>query len=266
MGYIFTCYNISYNQEGVKMIKVFINGICGRMGNEVAKLVLKEKDMNLLGGLDRHSNSNLSYPIFSNINSLVDFPNVIIDFSTPEATLSILPYCLSHHIPIVIATTGFSKEQQKEITDASLHIPIFQSNNMSYEITLISHIISELSQKLPNADIEIVETHHNQKKDSPSGTALLLADSINVNSSYIYELNRTQKREKRNPKEIGFSSIRGGNIVGEHSVLFFSPNETIEIKHTAHSRAVFAEGAIKAANFLVNQKAGLYSMKDLIPY
>lgn len=245
------------------MIKVLVNGIGGKMGNEVAKLVLKEKDMDLLGGLDRHSNSNLIYPIFSDISSFSKFPNVIIDFSTPEATLSILPYCTLHSIPIVIATTGFTEEQQKKIIDASMKIPIFQSSNMSYQITLISQIVAELSHKLPKADIEIVETHHNQKKDSPSGTALLLANSINANGSYIYELNRTQKREKRNQKEIGFSSIRGGNIVGEHSVIFFSSNETLEIKHTAHSRTVFAEGAIRASKFIVNQKVGLYSMEDL---
>lgn len=245
------------------MINVLINGIGGKMGNEVARLILQEKDMNLLGGVDRHSNSNLDYPIFPNINSLLECPNVIIDFSTPEATISILPYCISHSIPIVIATTGFTEEQQNEISNASLQIPIFQSSNMSYEITLVSQIIAELSQKLPEADIEIVETHHNQKKDSPSGTALLLANSINTNHSYTYEFNRTQKYEKRNPKEIGFSSVRGGNIVGEHSILFFSPNETLEIKHTAHARTVFAEGAMKAAKFLVNQKVGFYSMKDL---
>lgn len=247
------------------MIKVLVNGICGKMGNEVAKLVLKEKDMDLLGGLDRHSNSNsnLIYPIFSDINSFSEFPNVIIDFSTPEATISILPYCISHSIPIVIATTGFTKEQQNKITDASMQIPIFQSSNMSYEINLVRQIIADLSQKLPEADIEIVETHHNQKKDSPSGTALLLADSINTDNHYIYQFNRMQKQEKRHPKEIGFSSIRGGNIVGEHSVIFFSPNETLEIKHTAHSRTVFAEGAIKATKFIVSQKSGLYCMKDL---
>ena len=245
------------------MINVLINGIGGKMGNEVARLILQEKDMNLLGGVDRDSNSNLDYPIFPNINSLLECPNVIIDFSTPEATISILPYCISHSIPIVIATTGFTEEQQNEISNASLQIPIFQSSNMSYEITLVSQIIAELSQKLPEADIEIVETHHNQKKDSPSGTALLLANSINTNGSYLYEFNRTQKQEKRNPKEIGFSSVRGGNIVGEHSILFFSPNETLEIKHTAHARTVFAEGAMKAAKFLVNQKVGFYSMKDL---
>lgn len=244
------------------MINVLINGICGKMGNEVAKLVLQEEDMNLVGGLDSHPRSNSSYPIYSDIKLFSELPNVIIDFSAPESTIFLLPYCMSHHIPMVIATTGFTKEQQNEILDASVQIPIFQSSNMSYEITLVSQIIAELSQKLPEADIEIVETHHNQKKDSPSGTALLLADSINhANSNvYLYELNRMQKQEKRNPKEIGFSSIRGGNIVGEHSVFFFSSNETLEIKHTAHSRIVFAEGAIKAAKFLVKQKSGLYSI------
>lgn len=246
------------------MINVLINGICGKMGSITAKLVLQQEDMNLIGGLGKHPKSNFSYPIFSNVNSLLELPNVIIDFSTPEATISILPYCISHNIPIVIATTGFTQEQQTKIADASLQIPIFQSSNMSYEITLICQIIANLSQKLSEADVEIVETHHNQKKDSPSGTALLLADSINTNNSYIYELNRTQKQEKRSPKEIGFSSIRGGNIVGEHSVLFFSPNETLEIKHTAHSRTVFAEGAIKASKFLVNQKFGYYTMKSLM--
>lgn len=246
------------------MINVLINGICGKMGNEVAKLVLREKDMNLIGGLDSHPNSTSSSPTFFNADSVIEIPNVIIDFSTPKSTISLLPYCISHHIPIVIATTGFTQEQQNEILDASVQIPIFQSSNMSYQITLVSQIIAELSQKLPKADIEIVETHHNQKKDSPSGTALLLANSINANGSYLYEFNRAQKQEKRNPKEIGFSSIRGGNIVGEHSVFFFSSNETLEIKHTAHSRTVFAEGAIKAAKFLIMQKIGYYTMKDLM--
>ena len=248
------------------MLKTFINGIGGKMGSEVANLVLKEHDFQLLGGLDHSPCSNNSYPIFSDINSLSEIPDVIIDFSAPEATIAILPYCISNHVPIVIATTGFSKEQQDIIKNASLQIPIFQSSNMSYEINLLSHIVSELSQKLPEADIEIVETHHNQKKDSPSGTALLLADSINHANSdvYLYELNRMQKREKRNPKEIGFSSIRGGNIVGEHSIFFFSPYETLEVKHTAHSRVIFAEGAIKAAKFLLNQKAGYYTMKNLM--
>lgn len=248
------------------MIKVLVNGINGKMGKEVAKLVLENNSMHLLGGLDYKVTHNLPYKVFTNTNSIFEKPDVIIDFSVPAATVGLLPYCIQNHIAMVIATTGFDSEQQNQIVDASKQIPIFQSANMSYEVTLINHIIAELSQKLPEAEIEIVETHHDQKKDSPSGTALMLANSINAanNGAYSYEFNRMQKSEKRNPKEIGFSSIRGGNIVGEHSVLFFSPNETLEIKHTAHSRSIFAEGSIQAAEFLVKQEAGLYTMNNLL--
>ena len=247
------------------MLKVFINGINGRMGKEVAKLVLANENMTLLGGLDCNETQEFHCPVYTNTTSIIEKPDVFIDFSAPAATISLLPFCVQNNIPIVIATTGFTKEQQNKITDSSLHIPIFQSANMSYEISLVSNIIAEVSHKLPEAEIEIVETHHDQKKDSPSGTALLLANSINKanNHAYSYEFNRMQKSEKRKPKEIGFSSIRGGNIVGEHSILFFSSNETLEIKHTAHSRSIFAEGSIKAAEFLVKQKAGIYGMDNL---
>lgn len=252
------------------MIKVLINGINGRMGKEVAKLVLENKSMHLLGGLDRKIVHNLSYQVFTDTKSIFEKPDVIIDFSVPDATISLLSYCIQNNIAMVIATTGFDAEQQKQIEEASAKIAIFQSANMSYEVTLVSHIIAELSQKLSEAEIEIVETHHNQKKDSPSGTALMLADSINSanHGAFSYNFDRMQKTEKRSPKEIGFSSIRGGNIAGEHSVFFFSPNETLEIKHTAHSRSIFAEGSIKATEFLIKQKAlgkvGLFSMQHLI--
>ena len=252
------------------MIKVLINGINGKMGKEVAKLVLENKSMHLLGGLDCKITHNLPYRVFTDTKSIFEKPDIIIDFSVPSATISLLDYCIQNNIAMVIATTGFNSEQQEQITEASTKIPIFQSANMSYEVTLVSHIVAKLSQKLSEAEIEIVETHHKQKKDSPSGTALMLANSINAANDevYSYNFNRMQKAEKRNPKEIGFSSIRGGNIVGEHSVLFFSPNETLEIKHTAHSRSIFAEGAIKATEFLVSQKVlgkvGLYGMQDLI--
>lgn len=247
------------------MLKLLINGINGKMGKEVAKLILEDNKMHLLGGLDCKITHNLPYPVFTNTDEIFEKPNVIIDFSVPSATINILNYCIKNHIAIVIATTGFNLEQQNEIIDASLQIPVFQSANMSYEINLINNIITDLSKKLPESEIEILETHHDRKKDSPSGTALMIADSINEanNNIYSYNLNRFQKSEKRNPKEIGFSSIRGGNIIGEHSVLFFNPYETLEVRHTAYSRTVFAEGAIRAAKFLVNQKAGLYNMKNL---
>lgn len=252
------------------MTKILINGINGKMGKEVAKLVLENSNMYLLGGLDCKVNHNLPYKVFTDTNSIFEKPDIIIDFSVPDATISLLPYCIQNNIGIVIATTGFTDKQQEQIAQTALQIPVFQSANMSYQISLVNNVIAELSQKLPNAEIEIVETHHDQKKDSPSGTAIMLANSINKanNNCYSYDFNRMQKTEKRNPKEIGFSSIRGGNIVGEHSILFFSPNETLEIKHSAYSRTVFAEGAIKAAEFLGKQKilgnTGLFGMCDLI--
>ena len=135
---------------------------------------------------------------------------------------------------------------------------------MSFEINLMANIVSEVSKKLDDADIEIVETHHNQKIDSPSGTALMLANAINKanNNKYTYNFDRQSKKEKRNSNEIGFSSIRGGNVVGEHSVFFFKGNEVLEIKHTSYSREIFAEGSIKAAEFIVSKKSGMYSNID----
>ncbi len=247
------------------LLKILVNGINGKMGTEVAKLIMQDKSLHLLGGLDKYISHNLPYRVFDNVNDIIEKPNVIIDFSVPEATILLLPFAIQNNIPIVIATTGFSKMQQEEIIKASKSIPIFQSSNMSYEIAIMSKIVAQLSKVLPNSDIEIVETHHNRKKDAPSGTALMLADSINDanENNYSYNFNRSQNMERRNSKEIGFSSIRGGNIVGEHSVLFFSENETLEIKHTAYSKTIFSTGAINAAKFLVKQKIGMYGMDDI---
>lgn len=152
------------------------------------------------------------------------------------------------------------------IDSFSKDIPIFKSSNMSYDINLMAKILTIIAPILKNTDIEIIETHHNRKIDSPSGTALLLADKINesLGNTLKYEFNRHNNHEKRSKNEIGFSSIRGGNIVGEHIVQFYGENETLEIKHTSYSRSVFAEGALKAAEFIVNKKSGLYNMDDLI--
>ena len=242
------------------MIKVFINGISGKMGSEVAKLVKQKANMHLLGGYDKLVLNKIPYPVYNNFDDIFEKPDVIIDFSVPEATMAALEFAIDRKIPIVIATTGFAKEQEDKILKASSKIPIFKSANMSYETTLMKKIVAELSQNLKDAEIEIIETHHNEKKDSPSGTALMLADAIqNVNNNkYHYVFNRMQKSQKREKNEIGFSSIRGGNIVGEHSVIFFNENETLEIKHTAYSRSIFAEGSIKVAEFLVKQPIGYY--------
>lgn len=251
------------------MIHILVNGSNGKMGQEVIKLISKSNEFYLFGGLDRCKKDNLNYRTFSSIeelSSLADKPDVIIDFSVPESSLSILNYAKKFSIPSVIATTGFSKNEQDEIMEYSKTFPIFQSANMSFDINIMKNTVATLATLLADDDIEIVETHHNSKLDSPSGTAIMLADSINRKSDnkYTYIFNRHDHRQKREKNEIGFSSIRGGNIVGEHSVLFFSDDESLEVKHIAYSRAVYAKGALKAAKFIVNKSAGFYSMNDLI--
>ena len=247
------------------MIKVLINGCCGRMGSIVAETIKNNNEFEIFGGYDR-KNEKCDFKVYTNINDIPLKPDVIIDFSLPVATFKILEYAIYNSIPIVIATTGFSESENLKIKEYSKQIPIFKSANMSYEINLITNLLKTIAPKLKDNDIEIIETHHNRKVDSPSGTAILLANSINdsVDNKFSYEFDRFNKHEKRDKNKIGFSSIRGGNIVGEHSIIFFGENETLEIKHTALNRKVFADGALKAAKFIINKQDGLYNMDDLI--
>ena len=247
-------------------MKILINGINGKMGQEVANVLDNDKDIVLVGGVDKENTGIYTYPVYTNVSQIEEKPDVIIDFSVPVATLNILSYAKENNIPVVIATTGFTKEQLNTINEYSKHIPIFKSANMSYDINLMAKIVASLSKSLPNTDIEIIETHHNRKIDSPSGTALFLADSINEanNNKMIYEFDRHNKREKRNKLEIGFSSIRGGNIVGEHTVQFFGEHETLVVTHRCYSRTVFANGAVMAAKYIVNKNNGMYNMNNLI--
>lgn len=248
------------------MINVFVNGCNGRMGRTVISQIKNFDNLHLIGGFDITKDETTNFPIFNKFEDIDVKIDAIVDFSYITMTLDMLEYASKNNIPIVIATTGFTEEQENKIKEYSKHIPIFKSSNMSFDINLMSKIVAEVAKKLSNTDIEIIETHHNQKKDAPSGTALLLADAINevFDNKKEYVFDRHSKSEKRSPNEIGFSSIRGGNIVGEHSVQFFSPYETFEIKHTSYSRNVFADGALKAAEFLVNQPNGFYNMNDLV--
>lgn len=240
--------------------------LVGRMGNEVATCVKGQQDLKIVSGFDREENLKGEFPIYNKIENIKEKVDVIIDFSVPVATFEILKYAKKNKVPVVIATTGFNEEELKQIEELSKEIPIFKSSNMSLEINLMSTLVQKVAEVLKESDIEIIETHHNRKIDSPSGTAILLANAINevFNGEKKYNFDRMSKREKRDKKEIGFSSVRGGNIVGEHSIQFFGENETLEIKHTSYSRQVFAEGAIKAARFIIKQQAGLYDMKDLV--
>ncbi len=238
------------------MINVLINGCGGRMGKELLNQITFSENYSFFFGFDRNSS----------IEDIPGTPDVIIDFSTPDACLNILDYAKKNKIPMVIATTGFNNDELKLIEAASKEIPIFKSSNMSYETNLVISLVSKLATILNDSDIEIVDVHHNKKVDSPSGTALMIADGINeaLDNSMHYEFDRHSKRQSRDKKEIGIHSLRGGTEVGKHSVFFFGENESLEISHTVNSRAVFAKGALKAADFILNQENGLYNMKDLI--
>ena len=238
------------------MINVLINGCEGKMGKMLFKQIEASDKFNYIGGIDKGSD----------ITKIKTLPNVIIDFSTPIATLSILEFAVANNVPVVIATTGFSENENILIEEYSKVIPIFKSANMSYETNLMISLVSKIAKELHNSDIEIVEIHHNQKIDSPSGTALMLADSINnaLDNSMHYEFDRHSKKVKRDKSEIGIHSLRGGTEVGKHSVFFFGENESLEISHTVTSRAVFANGALKAAEFIIGKPAKLYNMNDLI--
>lgn len=248
------------------MIKVLINGCNGRMGQVLAREIDRFPNLLLACGFDINDDGKNTFPVYSNIDDIKERPDVIVDFSIPVATFNILKYAKKENVPVVIATTGFTKEQLDEIKEISKSIPVFQSSNMSFDINLMKKVVAEVAKNLKGTDIEIVETHHNRKVDAPSGTAVLLADAINevMDEKLEYNFNRHDIHEKRNPNEIGFSSIRGGNIVGEHSVMFFGEHETFEIKHTSYSRDVFAEGALKACEFIALQPAGLYGMDDMV--
>ena len=249
----------------MKVIRVLINGCNGKMGQEVAKKARILEGIEVFGGVDIKDSGDNFFPVYVNLEDIKgEMPDVIIDFSIPVSSFKILEFAKNNKIPIVVATTGFTNEELSKIKEYGKEIPVFQSYNMSYSVFVMNKIVAELAQKLEGTDIEIVETHHRRKVDSPSGTALMLAGSINeaLNNKMTYEYNRHSKREKRSNNEIGIHSIRGGTESGKHTVLFFGEDESFEITHNVTSRAVFAEGALKAAKFLINK--GFYNMNDLV--
>ena len=194
-------------------------------------------------------------------------PDVIIDFSHPSVLNELLDYCLTNRVALVIATTGYSQEQISKIHQAAKEIPLFFTANMSIGVNLIAELAKKATSVLGGQfDIEIIEKHHNQKIDAPSGTAIMLADAINeeLNNEYSYTYDRHSIREKRTNKEIGLHAVRGGTIVGDHDIIFAGRDEVITLSHHAASKEVFAVGAVNAAIFLKGKEPGLYNMKDLI--
>lgn len=247
------------------MTSIILSGACGKMGQVVAKEILKRKDLKIVAGVDKEENDFLDYKVYNDFGDLKS--DVVIDFSNPKTLSKLLYYGIKTKTPLVIATTGYNDKELEGIKDASKQIPIFRSANMSMGISLMCELSKFASGFLKdNFDIEIVEKHHNQKIDSPSGTALMIADEINKenNDKYNYIYNRHGSIKKREKSEIGIHSIRGGTISGEHDVIFAGNDEVLTISHMALSKNVFAIGAINAALFIKDLPAGLYDMSSMI--
>ncbi len=245
-----------------------MNGCNGHMGRVISDLCAQDDGIQIAAGIDIHTEQRYDYPVFMKIEDCDVEADVIIDFSHVSCVDAALQYSVKKQIPIIVCTTGLSKEQEEAVKDASKKVAVLKSANMSLGINTLMELLKTAAKSLAPAgfDIEIVEKHHNQKLDAPSGTAIALADSVNEGMDHIYEYkyDRSGERRKRQKQEIGIQSVRGGNIVGEHEVFFCGTDEVISFKHTAYSKAIFAKGAIEAAKFLAGKPAGLYDMGDVI--
>lgn len=251
------------------MTNVLIWGIGGRMGRTLLDCLNKNNNASAIGGVDKFANkTDFNIPIFNSVSEINIKPDVIIDFSRAEAIYDFLPYAKENKIPVVLCTTGYSELDLDYIQEMSKEIPLFKSSNMSIGINLLIDLVKKATNLLgENFDIELIEQHHNVKVDSPSGTALSIANAINeeMNNTLEFKFGRHDNNERRKKNELGIHAVRGGTVVGKHEVLFLGNDETITIKHEASSKAVFAEGAVKASIFMTTiKKPGIYNMNDLI--
>ena len=250
------------------MVKIIMHGCNGHMGQVISGIVEKDPDAEIVAGIDIADQGKNSYPVFTDIDACQVEADAIIDFSSAKATDKLLEYSAARQIPVVLCSTGLSQEQLAKVEETSRKVAVLKSANMSLGINTLLKLVQDAAKVLAAAgfDMEIVEKHHRLKLDAPSGTALALADSINeaMDNQYHYVYDRSQKREKRDDKEIGISAVRGGTIVGEHEIIFAGQDEVIEFKHTAYSKAVFGKGAVEAAKFLSGKPAGRYDMSNVI--
>lgn len=255
-------------KRGIRMIRVIIHGCCGRMGHILTDIIDRDEKMQVVAGVDAFGEAYSSYPVYKSIADVTEKGDVVIDFSTASAIDGLLEYCVNTSTPVVLCTTGLSEEQTAKMHEASKEVAILKSANMSLGINLLQNVLKEVSAKLTAAgfDVDIVEKHHNQKLDAPSGTAIALADSINesLDTEYAYVYDRSTRREKRPKEEIGISAVRGGTIVGDHDVIFAGEDEVITFSHRAYSRAVFGNGAVQAAKFLAGKAPGMFTMNDVL--
>lgn len=250
------------------MVRIIMHGCNGKMGQVITGIIKEDENAQIVAGIDVSDHIQNDYPVFSKISECNIEADVVIDFASVAAIDGLLDFCEEKRMPVVLCTTGLSQEQLDRVSKVSENIAILKSANMSLGINMLLKLLKEVTNILAPAgyDIEIVEKHHNQKVDAPSGTALALADSINeaLDNQYDYKYDRSQERKKREKKEIGLSAVRGGTIVGEHEIIFAGTDEVIEFKHTAYSKAIFAKGAVQAAKFLAGKGAGMYDMADVI--
>lgn len=248
------------------MTRILLSGCCGKMGRFVASAVAGRKDCEIVAGIDIVEDSTLGFPVFSNYDEVQVKADVIVDFSNPSLLPAMLSYAVKTGTGVVLATTGLTDEQIKTVEDAGKSVPVFFSYNMSIGVSLLFELSKVAAKVLGNGfDVEIVEAHHNQKLDAPSGTAIMLGNAIKEEMPDAYfEYDRHSKREKRHTNEIGIHSVRGGTIVGEHEVIFAGNDEIVKLSHSARSRAIFANGAVNAAVFLKNKETGVYNMTDLV--
>lgn len=250
------------------MTKVIMSGCNGKMGQVITGICKEDDSVEIVAGIDLYDGIKNDYPVFKNISLCNVEADVIIDFSNAAAVDDLLVHCVEKQIPVVLCTTGLSEEQLAKVEEASKKVAILKSANMSLGVNTLMELLKKAATIFAPAgfDMEIVEKHHNQKVDAPSGTALALADAMNeaLDQKYEYKYDRSQERKKRDKYEIGISAVRGGNIVGEHEVIFAGLDEVIEFKHTAYSKGVFAKGAVEAAKFLKGKAPAHYEMSDVI--
>ncbi len=250
------------------MVTIIMHGCNGAMGQVISSLVEKDEEARIVAGIDLNQEERNGYPVFKSLEECNVEADVIIDFASAKAVDGLLDYCRKTHKPVVLCTTGLSEEQIEKVKETAKEAAVLRSANMSLGVNLLLKMLKEAAKVLAAADfdIEIVEKHHNQKVDAPSGTALALADSINdaMGDQYHYIYDRSSVRQKRDKKEIGIQSVRGGSIVGDHDVIFAGQDEVVTFSHTAYSKAIFGKGAIAAAKFLKGKEAGLYDMSDVI--
>ncbi|MBQ9229478.1 MAG: 4-hydroxy-tetrahydrodipicolinate reductase [Eubacterium sp.] len=249
------------------MTRILLTGACGKMGKVIQSVVANRDDCAVVAGVDKYQDGTTPFPVYETIADVKEEADVIVDFSNPALLDELLAYTQSSHVALVIGTTGFDDCQKKKIADASKDSPIFFTYNMSIGVNLLASLAKKAVQVLGNGfDIEIIEQHHNQKLDAPSGTALMLADAITeeLDKPMKYEYDRHAKRAKRTADEIGIHSVRGGTIVGEHTILFAGRDENITLSHSARSKEIFAVGAVNAAVFMNGKAPGMYDMAALI--